>query len=211
MERLVYLDRAEEIDEFLERAAWTDIDGLEVDITDMNEEEFMFLKKQLLGSSVATKSLHYERTNTISLQEWELYESQLEMLVSRARDLNCTTLSVHPPRVEKETTNTMKDLEEFVGKVDAFAEEAQVKICFELTGFMKDPQLINIAFTSLDKPDLGVMIDLDTLVDGIDPVQILEKVDVDIHKVRFPLSLENMDEKMPLAQHGMSVVATSLE
>jgi hypothetical protein len=211
MHKLVYLNEAQGAQEFLQRAAWSDADGVEVDITGMNEDEFLVLKDRLATAPVATKSLHYERTNTIALQEWELYRSQLEMMVSRANDLNCTTLSVHPPRVEIETTNTLRDLEQFVRKVDEFAADADMEICFELTGFMKDPQLINIAFQHLDDPALGVMIDLESLVDGINPVQYLEKLDVDIHKVRFPMSLDRMDEEMPLAQHGTAIVASRLE
>lgn len=207
----MYLNESEGANEFLQRTAWSTADGVEVDITGMNEDEFLILKEQLLRAPVATKSLHYERTNMISLQEWELYKSQLQMMVKRAKELNCTTLSVHPPKVERETTNTMRDLEEFVEQVDTFADEADVKICFELTGFMKDPQMINIAFQDLENPALGVMIDLDSLVDGINPLQYLEKLDVDIHKVRFPMSLQNMDDQLPLAQHGMAVVASSLE
>ncbi len=211
MHRLVYLDEVTGSDEFLQRAAWSDADGIEVDLTAMDEDEFLVLKDRLQSAPVATMSLHYERTNTISLQEWGLYKSQLEMLVERADKLNCTTLSVHPPKVERETTNTMKDLEEFVQNVDQFAEEANIEICFELTGFMKDPQLINTAFSDLDGPSLGVMIDLDSVIDGIDPLRILQKLDVDIHKVRFPLSLEKMDEQMPIAQHGTAIVASSLD
>lgn len=211
MDRLVYLNHVDGIEQFLERAAWHGVDGVEVDMTNMSEEEFMLAKGYLRNAVTPTKSMHYERTNTISLQEWDLFESQLQMLVTRAGELRCATVSIHPPKVEKETSNTMKDLKEFVQKVDAYAAAADVKLCFELTGFMKDPQLINIAFEDLEDPSLGVMIDLESIIDGINPLQILQKLDVEIHKVRFPLSLQRVDEHVDLAADEMTVVATSLE
>lgn len=211
MEKLVYLNRVDGVESFLERAAWSDVDGLEVDISEMSEGEYIFLKEQLLDAPVSTSSIHYERTSTISLKEWPLFKSQLEMLVERAQELGCSVLSVHPPRVEKETANTMKDLKEFVANVDAYAAAANLNVCFELTGFMKDPQLINIAFEDLETPSLGVMIDLETMIDGVDPLQILQKLDVDIYKVRFPLSIQQMEEDSTLAQSGMAVVGTSLD
>lgn len=211
MDKLVYLDHVENVGDFLEHAAWLGVDGVEVDITEMTEAEYTIAKNHLLDSNVQAKSIHYGRTNTVSLKEPELFHSQLDMLVERANQLNCDILSVHPPRVEKETANTMRDLQQFVKQVDEYAAAADLNISFELTGFMKDPQLINVAFADLDNPSIGVMVDLGALVDGVDPLSILQKVDVDIHKVRVPLSVKNMNEQVGELQEGMAVVATSLE
>lgn len=211
MERLVYLNQATGAEEFLERAIWSSVDGVEVDITDMSEDEYLTVQELLVNSPLATRSLHYERTNTISLKEWDLFESQLEMLIERAKKLGCGIVSVHPPKVERDTANTLKDLEAFVEQVDAFASTSNVRICFELTGFMKDPQMMNIAFANLDSPSLGVMIDLESLVDGVDPLFILQKLDVDIHKIRMPLTVDRIEEHIDVEQEDMAVVATSLE
>ncbi len=207
----MYLDSTDGIEQFLEQAAWHGVDGIEADISDMTEEEYLLVKGYLRNSVVPTQSLHYERTGTVSMKEWELFRSQLEMLVERSDELHCDTLSVHPPRVEKETSNTLKDLQDFVHHVDSYAAAANVQLCFELTGFMKDPQLINTAFEGLTDPALGVMIDLDALTDGVNPLHILQKLDVDIHKVRFPLPLQHMDDEFNLGSDDLAVVARSIE
>ncbi len=211
MERLVYLNTVDGIEQFLERAAWHGVDGIEVDITDMSEEDYILAKGYLRNCVIPTESMHYERTGTISLKEWELFKSQLEMMVERADELNCDTLSVHPPRVEKETSNTVKDLQEFIEQVDAYAAAADIKLCFELTGFMKDPQMINAGFDSLEDPDLGVMIDLDAITAGVNPLSILQKLDVEIHKVRFPVPLKRMEDEFNLGSDNVAVVAASIE
>lgn len=211
MEKLVYLDQADGIADFLAHASWRNLDGIEVDLTDMSEDDYAVLEEHLVSSAIPVKSLHYERTNTVSLQEWELFKSQLEMLVRRANQFGCDILSVHPPKVERESASTMKELQEFMAQVDAFAAAADVEICFELTGFMKDPQLINTGFAELTDPALGVMVDLESLVDGIDPLSVLEKLDVKIHKVRFPMSVQHMDEHVEQIGNDVAAVATSLD
>lgn len=211
MDQLVHLSSSDGIEEFLERAAWHGVDGIEADISGMTEEEYILVKGYLRNCVVPTQSLHYERTSTISLKEWDLFRSQLEMLVERAEELNCGMLSVHPPRVEKETSNTMKDLQEFIQQVDDYAAAADVELCFELTGFMKDPQMINAGFEHLNDPSLGVMIDLDQLTDGVNPLHILQKLDVNIHKVRFPVSLQRMEDDFNLGTDDVAVVASSIE
>lgn len=207
----MHVDRLDGIESFLERAAWHGVDGLEVDLTELSQQEYILLKEYLQEADVPTRSLHYARTQTVALQEWKLFKSQLSMLVTRAQDLDCNILSVHPPKVEIETSHTLRDLQQFMEQVDAYADACDVQLCFALAGFMKDPQLINIAFEQLSDPSLGVLIDLDALVAGIDPLQILEKLDVQIHKVRFPMSVAQMEEYVDeMADTGAAAVAQSL-
>lgn len=212
METVVRLDAAEGIEEFLARAGWYDIDGIELDLTAMSEADYQQAAATLTSQGIPVRSLHYGRTETVSLQEWDLFESQLEMVVERAAELGCEVVSVHPPHAEVNETHTMRDLQAFFHEAETYAAGLDVDLCFELTGVLKDPEMLNTGAAELEQGTVGAMVDLGAVVDGIDPVSILEKVEMELRAVAVPRTVAEMAEDgLPELGGDVMVVAAGID
>ncbi len=210
METVVRRDTSEGLEEFLDRAGWYHLDGIELDLSGMSEADYQRAAGVLSNAALPVRSVHYDRTGTVSLQERELFRSQLEMVVGRADDLGCDLISVHPPEAEVGETHTVRDLQGFLADVDRFAADQDVQICFELTGFMTDPEMVNIGFAELAEPNIGAMADVADMVDGIDPTTILAKVAVGLWKVKVPMPAAAIGSELDLPG-DVVVVADGLE
>lgn len=206
METLVRLDDAEDVDGFLEAVSWHHC-AIELDLTGLDEAAYRTVAAALDDHPAPVKSVHYGRTATVSLQEWELFRSQLDTVTERAERFDCGVVSVAPPRAEINESHTVRDLQEFMVEANAYAVEADLDLCFLLDGFMKDPEMMNTAFGDLESPSLGVMVDLSRIVDGVNPLPILEKIDVAIRKVRLPVPLDEVDQHIGELSGDMLVVA----
>ncbi|MFB6294901.1 MAG: hypothetical protein ABEI97_04025 [Candidatus Nanohaloarchaea archaeon] len=206
METLVRLGTVDGVNEVLETVAWHQ-HGVEIDMTGLDEEEYRAVAGAAEGSTAAVRSLHYGRTGTVSLQEWELFRGQLDQLVERADRFGCSVVSVAPPRAEIDESNTVSDLQQFMEDADAYAADAELEICFLLDGFMHDPEMMNTAFDRLQEPSLGVMVDLELLVDGMDPLPILEKIDVAVRKLRLPVPVDEVGAHLADVSDDVMVIA----
>lgn len=200
------LRETDELGDFLEKASWHS-SGIELDITDMGEDEYREMALELEKGSLPVRSLHYGRTENVSMQEWELFESQLEKVKERAEKLGCQVISVAPPRAEVNESHTVKDLQDFMEEADSYARSADLELCFLMDGFMKDPEMVNTAFRDLDSPSIGVMVDLSRIVDGLDPVTLLQKMDVQVRKIILPVPLEEIGEHLGEMDDEIMVVA----
>lgn len=212
METVVRLDTADGLEEFLARAGWYDVAGIELDLTTMSEADYQKAAGILTGQGIPVKGLHYGRTETVSLQEWDLFQSQLEMVVERAAELGCEVVSVHPPHAEVNETHTMRDLQAFFHEAEAYAAGLDIDLCFELTGVLKDPEMLNTGAAELERDAIGAMVDLGTVVEGIDPVSILEKVDMELRAVAVPRTVAEMvEDGLPELGGDVMVVAAGLD
>lgn len=206
MEKLVRLDGAERVGEFLEVVSRHSC-GIELDMTGMDEEEYAEVAAALDGSHVNVGSFHYGRTSTVSLQEWQLFESQLDLVVERAKRFECSVVSVAPPRAEINESHTVRDLQDFMAEADLYCKNAELEVCFLLDGFMKDPEMMNTALAGLESPSIGVMVDLSLLVNGVDPIQIMDRIDVRMRKLRMPVPAGELDEHLGDVESDVIVVA----
>lgn len=209
MQRLVSLDQAGDVDRFLQRARWSGADGIELDLTAVDEEGYQRLRNELERTPV--NSLHYGRTDTVALTEQDLFTHQIDVVVERAQELGAEVVSIHPPYVEIETSNTVRDVQHFLKDVNAYAADLPVELCLTVTGFLTHPKLVNTAFDLVDEPHIGVMVDLGALQDGVDPAPILDQLSVDIRKLRMPLSLEEMEAELERFPDGIVAVAATIE
>lgn len=205
---MVRLAEADRVEEFLDRAGWYRIDGVELDLSGMAEADYHRAAAVLGNTELPVRSLHYDRTGTVSLQEWELFRSQLDMVVRKADEIGCDLISVHPPEAEVNESHTVRDLQEFLANVDSYAARQDVRICFELTGFMTDPEMLNVGFADLDDPHMGAMVDLAHRVDGIDPVTLLNRVAVGLWKVKVPVAAVDIGAELDLPGDVMVVAPT---
>lgn len=206
METLVRLGQAEGLDEFLETASWHS-SGIEVDLTGMDEDRYREVAEELESGPIPVKSLHYGRTDTVSLQEWDLFSSQLDMVADRAARFSSSVISVAPPRAEINESHTVRDLQEFMAEADRYCKQADLEVCFLLDGFMKDPEMMNIAFEELESPSLAVMVDLSLIAAGVNPLPILEKIDVGVRKIRLPVPVGEVGEHLGDLESDVLVVA----
>lgn len=208
MEILVGVDRAEGLDERLERAAWAGVDGIELDITDLDEAEYRSVRDAVERHALPVRSIHYGRTETVSLTEWDLFRSQLDMLVDRAARFDCRTISVHPPELERETSNTVRDLQRFLVEMADYVDGVEPEICFQLAGFLKDPEMVNHGFAEVEG-GVGVMVDFGTVLDGVDPMDLLEKMDVPVRKLKAPVEAGEMEAMLDGVHEDVTAVATA--
>ncbi|MDY6766545.1 MAG: hypothetical protein SVW77_04200 [Candidatus Nanohaloarchaea archaeon] len=206
METLVRLGTVDGVNEVLETVAWHQ-HGVEIDMTGLDEEEYREVADAAADSAAGVRSLHYGRTGTVSLQEWDLFRGQLDQLVERADRFGCSVVSVAPPAAEIDASHTVSDLHGFMERADRYADAADLEICFLLDGFMHDPEMMNTAFDRLQEPSLGVMVDLELLVDGMDPLPILEKIDVAVRKLRLPVPVGEVGEHLSGVEGDVMVVA----
>ncbi|MDY6761992.1 MAG: hypothetical protein SVY41_03010 [Candidatus Nanohaloarchaea archaeon] len=206
METLVRVDTAEQVDEVLETVAWHG-HGVELDMTGLDEQEYRAVADAAEASAAGVRSLHFGRTGSVSLQEWELFRGQLNQVVERADRFGCSVVSVAPPQAEIDESHTVSDLQQFMEEADRYAGDSDMEICFLLDGFMHDPEMMNTAFDRLQEPSLGVMVDLALLVDGMDPLPILEKIDVQVRKLRLPVPVTEVGEHLGDVSGDVMVVA----
>ncbi|MFB6265513.1 MAG: hypothetical protein ABEI07_00335 [Candidatus Nanohaloarchaea archaeon] len=209
METLVRLGRVEGVDRFLEELSWHDA-GIDLDLTDLEEEEYRELREKLGESPVPVRSLHYGRTSNVSLQEWELFESQLELVTERAEKFGCSVVSVAPPKAEIGESHTLRDLQEFMENADSYAEESDLELCFLLDDFLCNPETMNTAFQEIQGASLGVMVDVTRTVDGFDPVDLLEKLDVEVRKLYLPVPVSEVGEHLGEVEGEVMVVADTV-
>ncbi|MDY6770035.1 MAG: hypothetical protein SVU88_03610 [Candidatus Nanohaloarchaea archaeon] len=206
MEALIRVGAADGIDDVLETASWHDC-GVELDLTGLDADGERAVTAALDGGPVPVRSIHYGRTATVSLQEWELFASQLDRVVATAERFGCGQVSVAPPRAEVNESHTVRDLQEFMAQADAYAGDADLTVCFLLDGFMGDPEMMNTAFAELADPSLAAMVDLARLADGVNPVPILEKMDVAVRKLRLPVPVDEVGEHLGALDRDVTVVA----
>lgn len=198
--------RPEQVEERLEAASWHGC-GVELDMAGLDEDAYRDVSGTLARQSVPVRTIHYRRTSTVSLQERELFQTELDRLVERAEQFDCSVLSVEPPRAAINEAHTVRDLQKFMAAADSYAADADLEICFLLDGFLKDPELMNTAFEQLENPSLSVMVDLERIVHGVDPLDILAKIDVDIRKVRLPVPVDEISEHLGTVGGDLMVVA----
>ncbi|MDY6766414.1 MAG: hypothetical protein SVW77_03525 [Candidatus Nanohaloarchaea archaeon] len=206
METLVRVGTAEGVDEILETVAWHQ-HGIEIDMTGLDEASYRSVADAAEASAAAVRSLHYGRTGTVSLQEWTVFRGQLDQVTDRADRFGCSVVSVAPPQAEIDESHTVRDLQAFMEEADDYAAAADMELCFLLDGFMHDPEMMNTAFERLADPSLGVMVDLALLVDGMDPLPILEKLDVEVRKLRLPVPVDEVGEHLSEVSGDVMVVA----
>ncbi len=211
MERLVYLGDAAAARDVLDRAAWRGVDGVELDLTAVDDDGFDRIRDAVRDAAVTVRSVHDGRTRTVGLQEWALFRSHLDRVAERARELGASSLSVHPPHVEVGSAHTVRDVQEFMGDVDADAAGHDLEVWFALDGFLLDPELVRLAFDRLDDPAIGVMVDLGARVDGVDPVPLLEKLDARLRKVRAAGTVDEMEQELAPVDGEIVAVAEHID
>lgn len=207
METLARIDGSGELDRVVERVSWYGVDGLEVDLTEVGEEGYRQLREEVAGHSVPVRSIHYGRTESVSLQEWELFSSQLDFIIERAEHLGCDCVSVHPPRAEIHEAHTARDLQTFIESAEAFVQRTAFNVSFLVDGFLKEPELVNTGFQSVDAASIGITIDISRISPAADPVSIIEAIQADIHKIVVPYSIEHLEEEIGPIDRDVQVVA----
>ncbi|MFB6076715.1 MAG: sugar phosphate isomerase/epimerase family protein [Candidatus Nanohaloarchaea archaeon] len=207
MERVVRVARPDAVADAAAVVNSYDLDGIDLDVSGMSAAAYGRAADRIEERRVAVAGMHYGRTDSVSLQEWDLFRSQLDRVVDRADRFGAAVVSVHPPAAEINETHTVRDLQRFMGSVDDYVADTDVDLCVRLTGFMQDPEMLNLGLERLHRPSLAAMVDLQDLAAGVDPVDILRKFDVPVRKLRVPLTVAEMDEEVGSLPGDVMVVA----
>lgn len=211
MDVLVRLDDSEELEDFLARASWYGVDGLEIDLSSLDDESYGEVVQAVEEEGFPVRSVHYGGTSRIPLQDWEGFDKELSRVLERADEMGAESVSVSPPGAGSSESNTVRDFQRFVEKVEGKAEEASLEICFLLEGFMKDSDVLDSALERLEESEIGVMVDIDRIPEGINPEVVLENVEVPVWKVLVPMTVQETRESLEDVEAEVLAVAEFLD
>lgn len=193
MDKLVYVPPGADHGDVLRRAREHAVDGVEIDVTGFSDDAFDRVAGVVENEGVAVRSLHDDRPGTIAIGEQELFMTHLDTLLGWAERIGADHVSVHPPRVAVGEAHTVRDVEQFLSRINAHVDGNDVGFGFALDGFLREPELINTAFQEAETGSIGLTVDLSRFVDGIDPAAIVEKLAVPVQKMRIPVRFHQLD------------------